>query len=261
MERWTTVKTWQDFEAQWTTTTTEPGAIGLLYAGARLKESGQRTPDEYGHEDHARCFTTKVKFFLKTAVVENPTIATTARRLIMNELLLEGLGLSWTGLIGPTHAQLVDFLGVVHDDLRKQPFPRKADEFLFHAFYKWKAREREAKAPRHRKREIDLTRVSLFSENYDRTEPLVRACVAWGSLPHVLVRQWFTPEMLQEIRAIAEPLLLASLGEKEDLQIARVRGSLTWAMNEDPPRDLYGEEGRMELWKLNGLTVNYLRAL
>ena len=262
MERWTTVKTWKEFEFQWASNTTEPGAVGLLYAGAKLKESGQRTPDECGHEDEVWCFASKVSFFLETAAgAGSQLIETTARRLLVNELLYEALCLSWTGLIGPCHAKLVDFLGVVHQDLRKPPFPRKVEEFLYQSFTRWKAKERERKAPYRHRREVDLGRVSSFGEYYDRTEPLVRACVAWGVLPQVLVKQWFTPELLQEIRVVAEPLLLASLGEKEDLRIKRLRGSLTWAMNEESPRDLHREEGQTELWKKNGITLHFLRSV
>ena len=261
MERWTQITTWEEFQKDWERTTREAEAVGLLYAGAKLKESGLRTDTEYGHEDHARCFRKKVSFFLWATASGNATIETTARRLIVNELLSESLGLSWTGLIGPSHARIVDFLGTVHDDLRKPPFPRKASDFLFHAFYKWKAKEREEKAPVRYKRELDPARTAAFGADYDRTEPLVKASVAWGVLPNVLVKQWFTPEMLQEIRRVAEPLLIASLDTRDEICAARLSGSLTWAMNEDPPRDLYREEGQTELWKKNGIAVHYLRSV
>lgn len=260
MERWTRIANWQEFLAEWHSTKTEAGAVGLLYAGARLKESGVRTDTEWGHEDHARCFADKVVFFLDTTNEDNPRVATTARQLIVNVLLEESLGLSWTGLIGKPHARLVDFLCTAHDDLRRAPFPRKVDTFLYQSFSKWKAKERERKAPdRSRRMESDWRDVFASTE-YDQTEPLVRACVAWGALPGVLMNLWFSSEMIEEIRAVAEPLLLASLGDKDDLRAGRLRGSLSWAMKEDPPRELFGEDGRTKLWKLNGLTLHYLRS-
>ena len=261
MDRWTRTTTWEQFLEEWEATKTQAGAVGLLYTGAKLRESGRRSDTETGIEDHTRCFSNKVSFFLETTLVANQTIATAARRLVVTELLNEGLGLSWTGFIGPYYAQLVDFMGTVHEDLRKVPFPRKADEFLYHSFYKWRAKEREEKAPPHRRREVDARRTSLFGSYYNRTLPLVKACVAWGTLPHVLLKQWFTPEMLQEIRVVAEPLLLASLGEKDELRRARIQGSLTWAMSEESPRDLYHEDGQTALWKRNGITLHFLRSL
>lgn len=254
------VKNWKEFLKEWGAVETEAGAVGLLFAGAKLKESGERTDTECGHDDHARCFTAKVSFFLDLKAPENPILETTARRLVMNVLLEESLGLSWTGLIASPHARLVEFLGVVHEDLRKKPFPKKAHEFLFQSFSKWRAKDRQREAPRGYKRVGDDWRDVFAGTEYDQTEPLVRACVAWGALPGVLMHLWFSSEMIEEIRVVAEPLILTSLGDEDDLQKARLRGSLSWAMQEDPPRELFGEDGRTKLWKLNGLTLHYLRS-
>jgi hypothetical protein len=253
-------QSWKEFEFLWGTCTSEEGATGLLYAAAKLRKSGLRTENEWSDQDQVRCFNHKVDFFLElTTQEENPAIATIARKLIINELLSEGLSLSWTGLVGPAHAKLVDFLGKVHDDLRKQPFPRKVNEFLFQAFHRWKAAEREMEAPIHRRREMSLDRVLRLTSEYDQTVPLISACVAWGSLSEILRTQWFTPDMLVEIRAWAVPRLMDSLGEDEKLQEDRLAGSLTWAMDEHPV-DLYSENGRNLHWRLNGIAIHYLKS-
>ncbi len=254
------LKNWQEFMSQWDTCTTEAGATGLLYAAAKLRKSGLRTEHEWGNQDEARCLNLKVDFFLGlTTQEENHAIATIARRLIVNELLGECLSLSWTELVGSSHAKLVGFLSRVDDDLRKQPFPRKVNEFLFQSFHRWKTVEREMKAPMHLPREVSLDRVKRLTSEYDKTKPLVEACVAWGALSDILRNQWFTPDMLVDIRAWALPRLMDSLGPDEELQRARLSGALTWAMDESPV-DLYSEDGRNLRWRLNGIAIHYLES-
>ncbi len=164
------ITSWSALLTQWQKVATEPEAIGLLYAMARLRG------DSDGLAGNA-LFARKTEFFLEQAASASSELADLAQQLTVKELLYDALELSWHGEIGPSYQSLVVFLGQRRAALLEPPYPRFISHFLEHSTDKWAAVQSGSKRAAY---------AMLTPEHYGNTEQLAKALMAWG-LVHVLI--------------------------------------------------------------------------
>jgi hypothetical protein len=169
-----------EFQRRWEAVDNEPEALGLLYAGRDVVRM-QDGEDEVGPTDASSVFNVKVRFYIGVADSEDKVLSPVAQQLIVRYLLHDDMRLSWQGRVDTGHCLIMEFLGTVHEKLRKPPFPKLVEGFLWQCQDKWRALR---SSDLHTKSTLKGYR--QLSSGYAVTSPLFRAIIAWGCLPQMI---------------------------------------------------------------------------
>jgi len=235
-------ESWADFIRQWEGNNSEAVAIGLLYAASQLEE------DE--------CFWSKVSFYLDLTHSPNSRIMSLARQLVVKHLLRESLPLSWSGKIGQSHTQLLEFLAQPlkkDDELRKAPYPRFVATFLFHAFDKWNVLVNGADMTDP----SDLAYASLGEEFGASSTPLlVSAAANWGLLGSLIASKRLSAKALDLLKGERQRIW-EMLAKSETERAATLFHSIGSVLNVNPPASI-AEENARRVQLSNALFVLYL---